>query len=82
MARAKRSFFLYDGRAAGGDTDDAIIFVIEDSNRAARQEATEGGYGACCCYSYRMSAGEAVDERWEWNWTPEHGFSDKETPNG
>ncbi len=64
--QAGRQYILYDSRACGGDTEDASILVVCDSNREAK--TYKGSYGAMACFSYRVDGKNMVDDRWEWNY--------------
>lgn len=86
---SKRAMWiLYDSRAAAGvGTEDAIVLVAcHAGNGDPEKEARSYGdmYGAMSCYSYveKKTPGDApdrlVDERWEWDWYPETGFTDEE----
>lgn len=74
-----RLWILYDGRACVGFTDDATVLVSCDDDEEARTYA--GNYGDMACYSYRVEKvqgkkpDELMDERWEWNWLANEGFS-------
>lgn len=77
-----RTFILYDSRAAveGMDTDEASVLVCCESDEEARDYA--GDYGGMACWSYAREkqpddTTHLVDERWEWNWFDDQGFSDR-----
>lgn len=79
---AKREYLIYDGRAcASAGTDDALCMVFSGSEKAARKDAASGSWGAVACYSYaterKDGADWLIDERWEWDWWPYTGFTDK-----
>lgn len=64
-----RLYILYDSRACGGDTEDASVLTVCESDGEARNE--HGGlWGAVACYSYAHDGNKLVDERLEWNWFP------------
>ena len=74
----QRLYVFYDGRAIAGGTEDAIVLETEYLDVAARDSVHEGDYGDGVCYSYRISAGDALsDEHQEWSWTFAGGFSDR-----
>lgn len=63
----ERRYLVYDGRASGGNTDDAAVLLVEDSLEAATRE-TRKCFGEGAIYSYAADAkGDLTDERFERN---------------
>lgn len=55
-------WLLYDSRATGGDTDDAVVFDTARSLKEARRVAPS--YGQCCIYEYDITdENELINER-------------------
>ncbi len=64
-----RTYVLYDDRAACGDTSEAFVLVVFESEEEAK--TYKGDYGGMSCYSYKDDGdGMFIDERLEWNWYP------------
>ena len=56
-------FILYDGRAKSGDTDDASVIVIADSEAEASSDSEDWRDVDAVWYQYDLVNGEAVNER-------------------
>lgn len=61
---AGRKFVVYDGRAAGGDTDEAQVLLVCSSLTEAKKEAPHHG-DDCAVFSYAVQGDQLVDERLE-----------------
>ncbi len=69
--RSRIHWILYDGRACDGKgSGNASVLVFCDDDAEARTYA--GDFGDMACYSYNEKTQE---ERWEWNWLVDGGFS-------
>jgi hypothetical protein len=65
----KRTYILYDSRAADGmGTDEASVFVVCETEKEAISYC--GDFGGMACYSYKDDGKNLTDERHEWNWFP------------
>ena len=78
--RPRTHWILYDARACDGKgSGDASVLVTCGNDAEARTYA--GDYGDMACYSYTPEEGHdsgprtVFDERWEWNWLVDGGFS-------
>lgn len=64
----KRKYLIYDGRAAGGDTDEASVCEVCQSLAEAKRNAPEYG-DDCAVFSYAVEDRDGksylVDERFE-----------------
>lgn len=82
-APAPRRVYLifYDERGTpDGPSDRAWVLVSAEGDGEARDDIRDGAYGGVYCFSYRVKKGDPellVDERFEWNWWPDTGFSDE-----
>lgn len=64
MKSNKRIYLIYDGRAMGGNTDDATVMLVCYSLQEALNE--KGNFGeSCVIYSYLPVNQELTDERFE-----------------
>jgi hypothetical protein len=52
-----------------------VLVACSGGDREARTYA--GDYGSMACYSYKDDGKNLTDQRWEWDWHPETGFSDR-----
>jgi len=71
MAKGKRVYILYDGRACGGKgTDEAQVLVACGSAKEAA--SYKGQFGQMACYSYKrmFKPARLEDEKWEWDYQP------------
>ena len=64
---SERTYILYDGRAAGGDTSEASVLCVHSRPYLAWEDRKD--YGAhTVCYSYAQECGQLIDERFEFAW--------------
>lgn len=59
-----RVYLLYDGRAANGNTDEALIYCIADSMEEALRDKKEM-FPDAIIYSYKKEGMDLLDEKIE-----------------
>jgi hypothetical protein len=59
---AETMFLIYDGRAKGGDTENALVVVTAKTLKEARREAPKHG-ADCAIYEYDVVGDQLLNER-------------------
>ncbi len=66
---ARRTYVIYDGRAALGDTDDSSVCCCADTLEEAKQDVRDM-FPDGIVYSYEYGEdGKLINERFEWQIT-------------